>query len=165
MPVDVVELFRTRENASAVLGNHEDKHLRAARGELAPALSQIICKEQSGNAYPSLLAWFATLPLYLDLDEALIVHAGYEPDLPVAEQPRNVLLRCKWPGESGLGGDPMRWATRYRGERPVVYGHTVFSEPRVVGRTFGIDTGVYVGNKLTALVLPAEQIVSVDARE
>jgi hypothetical protein len=164
-PVAVVERFRDDPRCRAILGNHEDKHLRWQRGELAPALSQTICREQAGAAYADMVAWFATLPLYLDLAEALIVHAGYEPDLPLEQQPRNVLLRCKWPGEHGLGGDPMRWIGRYRGERPVVYGHIVhWRSPRIEGRTFGIDTGVYCDGTLTALLLPSEKLVSVPAR-
>ncbi|MBI2898073.1 MAG: metallophosphoesterase [Deltaproteobacteria bacterium] len=162
-PVAVVRLFRDTPGAAAVMGNHEDKHLRAHRGELRPAPSQLICRRQAGDAYPEILDYAATLPPCLDLPEALIVHAGFEPDLPLSEQPRNVLLRATWPGEKGLGGDPQRWTARYRGDKPIVCGHTVFEKPRVVGRTFGIDTGVYRGGRLTALVLPEERLVSVRA--
>jgi hypothetical protein len=162
--LEVVRFFRSTPGTRAILGNHEDKHLRSARDELRPALSQIVCREQAGDSYQDLLDYFAELPLHLDLDEALIVHAGYEPDLSIAEQPRNVLLRCKWPGDRGFGSGPMSWVTRYQGERPVVYGHSVSEEPRIVGRTFGIDTGACHGGKLTALLLPSERIVSVQAR-
>ncbi len=37
-------------------------------------------------------------------------------------------------------------------------------KPRIVGRTFGIETGVYCGGALTALLLPSERLVSVPAR-
>lgn len=172
-PVEVVRFFRDAPNARAILGNHEDKHLRWASGELEPALGQIITKEQAGAAYGELLDYFATLPLLLDLPEAIVVHAGYEPGLeflPQAElaKRRNVPLRAKPPGARGISGDLEIWASRVVGvgERPVVCGHhAVGPKPAIFGdRVYCIDTAVAHGGRLTALVLPCREIVSVKAR-
>lgn len=163
-PVEVVRFFRDRPGALALRGNHEDKHLRIATGELTPAPSQSICKEQCGEAYDEVLAYIGQLPMYLDLPEAMVVHAGYEPTRTPEEQLPNVLMRARWPGMK-FGGDPVGWTERYQGTKPIVFGHTVFATPRVVGRTFGIDTGACHGDTLTALVLPEERLVSVRARE
>lgn len=163
-PVEVIRFFRDRPGALALRGNHEDKHLRIATGELTPAPSQVICKEQCGPDYDEVLAYIAHLPMYLDLPEATVVHAGFDPARPADQQLPNVLMRARWPGMK-FGGDPVGWTERYRGTKPVVFGHTVFETARVVGRTFGIDTGACHGQHLTALVLPQERLVSVRARE
>ncbi len=162
--LEVVRFFRDTPNAHAILGNHEDKHLRWRRGELAPAFSQRLCAEQAGSAYGEILEHIATLPLFLELGDLLVVHAGYEPALPLDAQPRNVLLRCKWPGQRGLSGSPELWTGRCDGSRAVVYGHHVFETPRIEGRTYGIDTGACHGRFLTALLWPSGQCVSVPAR-
>lgn len=163
-PVEVVRFFRDRPGALALRGNHEDKHLRIATGELTPAPSQALCKVQCGEAYDEILAYIATLPMYLDLPEAIVVHAGFDPNREPDQQLPNVLMRARWPGMK-FGGDPVGWTARYQGEKPLVYGHTVFETPRVVGRTFGIDTGACHGQHLTAFVLPEGRLVSVAARE
>jgi hypothetical protein len=63
------------------------------------------------------------------------------------------------------------WATRWPGPESIIYGHHVhgLDEPRVdvpcAGvRCVGLDTGCCYGGRLSALVLPAEEIVSVQAR-
>ena len=163
-PMEVARFLRDTPNAKAILGNHEDKHLRWHSEGLKPALSQRIVCEQAGAAYPELLEYLTTLPLYLELPEAIVVHAAIEPDLPLDQQHRNVLLRCRWPGQKAFTEDPMQWIPRYKGEKPVVYGHVGYPEPRRIGRTFGIDTDACHGGKLTALLLPAERFVSVPSR-
>ncbi len=50
-PLPVVEFFMNDPNAAAILGNHEDKHIRTRTGELQPALSQQIAKLQMGASY------------------------------------------------------------------------------------------------------------------
>src|SRR5262245_8483701 len=66
-PVGVVRFFRDMPNARAVMGNHEDKHLRIASEGLPASRSQLICREQAGDAYAEIIDYAAGLPLYLDL--------------------------------------------------------------------------------------------------
>ncbi len=77
------------------------------------------------------------------LGDYFFCHAGIRPGVPLEEQdPRDLL----WIREPFLSwrGDP---------GRVVVHGHTVSEEPVVRTNRIGVDTGAYLTNRLTALVL------------
>jgi serine/threonine protein phosphatase 1 len=82
----VLDFFQESAGARALMGNHESKHVRAARGELKLSLSQQISRQQFGAAYPPALAWMAGLPLYIELPEAVLAHGYLEPGLPLDQQ-------------------------------------------------------------------------------
>ena len=94
-PLEVVHFFTTTPNAIAIMGNHEDKHIRIAKGELQANFSQIICKEQLKDHYDECISYFSSLPLYLQVHDFWLVHAGVVPETPLEEQPRKSLLRGK----------------------------------------------------------------------
>jgi len=169
-PVQVVEFFRTYPNALSLAGNHERKHVRARKGELRPALSQIITRwqyEQEGADYDAAATFMATFPLYLELPDAILVHAFLEPGLPLEQQRLEVLV-------GHISGDhylrqtyDRPWYELYDREKPVIVGHRHYTntlQPFVYAdRVFGLDTGVYQGMALTGLVLPDFRLVSVRA--
>jgi serine/threonine protein phosphatase 1 len=167
-PGQVFDFFRRRAGASSVLGNHERKHLRWARGELEPALSQRIARQQLGGDYPDFLAFAAALPLYRELPEALVVHGFWEPGVPLEGQ-RATVLAGTLSGEAHLRENYGRpWYELYDGPGPLVVGHRDYRRdggPFVWrDRVFGLDTGCVHGGRLTGLVLPAWRFVSVPAR-
>ena len=89
----VLDILRTWPKARTLRGNHERKHIRSFRGEIAPARSQQITRIQFGEAaYPDAVAFMDTLPIYLDLPEALLVHGFWEPGVPLHQQRETVLV-------------------------------------------------------------------------
>lgn len=162
-PAAVVCLFRERPNSHVITGNHERKHVRAVF-----SYAQEITKIQLGESYADTVRWMATLPYYLELPEAIVVHAALEPGVPLPDQ-RQEILCGSTAGESELAaklGPDRHWYDRYTGDKPVVFGHHVVDQPLVrASRFYGIDTGVCFGGALTALVLPGFELVSVPARE
>ena len=68
----VLDFFQQTPNAHTLMGNHERKHVRGARHEVKLALSQLISQQQFGDSYPDAVAWMGTLPLYIELAEAVI---------------------------------------------------------------------------------------------
>ncbi|OGS58797.1 MAG: serine/threonine protein phosphatase [Erythrobacter sp. RIFCSPHIGHO2_12_FULL_63_10] len=74
------------------------------------------------------------------------VHAGIDPELPLAEQKRADLL---WIRERFL---------RHRGpfEKVIVHGHTIFDKVEARGHRIGVDTGAFRSGVLSALVLEGE---------
>ena len=60
----VVDFFRTTPNAMAIMGNHERKHVRAARHEVKLSISQQISQVQFGPAYPEALVVDVRLTAY-----------------------------------------------------------------------------------------------------
>ena len=69
----VAEYFQGAAHARVLMGNHERKHVRAARGELELALSQRISRLQLGQAYAETVAWMGALPLCLETAETILV--------------------------------------------------------------------------------------------
>jgi serine/threonine protein phosphatase 1 len=61
----VLDVFRYMPNARALMGNHERKHVRGARGEVKLAISQHISRQQFGEQYQDALTWMGSLPLFI----------------------------------------------------------------------------------------------------
>ncbi len=163
----VLDILRTWPKARTLRGNHERKHIRSFRGEIAPARSQQITRIQFGEvAYPDAVAFMDTLPIYLDLPEALLVHGFWEPGVPLSQQRETVLVGTM-SGQARLNfelsAEP--WFTRYDGPKPIIVGHLDYSgqgTPFVYhDRVFGLDTGCCTGGTLTGLLLPEFRFISV----
>jgi serine/threonine protein phosphatase 1 len=168
----VLTFFRDTPNARAVMGNHERKHVRAARGETNAGTAQIIAGLQFGEAYDDALTYMATLPLSLSLDQVDIVHGFFEPGIPLRSQRANVIVGTM-SGETYLKAThPQPWYALYDGEKPLVVGHRNYlgsSTPLLypsaeATRVFGLDTGCVYGGALSGLLLPDFRIITVPSR-
>jgi len=160
-PWGVYEQFASRPNRLAILGNHERKHLLGYYSK-----SQDITRKLLGERYGVVHAWLRTLPLWLDLPEALVVHAAYVPGRPMEEQDPCILA-------GHLSGERMlkevfpdgRWWNAHDLAKPVAFGHEVHEKVELVpGRVYALDGGCAKGGSLHALVLPEKRLVSVKAR-
>lgn len=170
-PVTVVDFFRHTANTRSLMGNHERKHLRSHYGLLRPALSQVITRwqyKQAGADYDAAAAFFATFPLYVELPQAILVHAYLEPDLPLDQQRPEVLV-------GHISGDhylqrtyDRPWYELYTRAKPVIVGHhnyTGTDQPFIYrDHIFALDTGACHGLALTGLLLPEFRLLSVPAR-
>jgi serine/threonine protein phosphatase 1 len=164
----VLEFFQSRPGALSLMGNHERKHIRWSQGEVKPALSQQISKEQLGQAYPDALTFMETFPIYLELPEAILVHGCLEPGVPLEEQ-RVTVVCGTMSGERYLAEQyDWPWYELYRGEKPVIFAHYDFlrsGKPFIYqDRLFGLDTSCVHGGRLTGLLLPGFTFVSVPSR-
>jgi len=168
----VVRLMRKLEGR-AVRGNHDQHCLKwweAKRaGEDLPTLKSThrrVADELEDEDWE----WLADLPLWIELPEhdALVVHAGLIPDLPLEEQDPDDLMNMR----SILGdgttsryyeeGKP--WASLWPGPRVVVFGHDAVRGLQSRAHSMGLDTGCVYGGWLTGLWLPGRDLVSVPAR-
>jgi len=166
----VLEFIRGTPNAMSIVGNHERKHIRSARGETPAALSQKIVRHQLGDDYAEWLAFMESFPRHLELPEAILVHGFMEPGVPLEEQKDTVVIGTLT-GERYMAEHYQQpWYDHYEGEKPVVVGHHSYlrsGEPVIrEGRVYAIDTGCCHGGdgRLTALILPEFRIVSVPSR-
>jgi hypothetical protein len=99
-----------------------------------------------------------SMPLGLRLDghEAIIVHAGVLPGVPIAAHPPWVLTHLRSLGENGEpSAEPglASWAERYVGGPHVFFGHDARRRLQLCRNATGLDTGCVYGGCLTALVL------------
>jgi serine/threonine protein phosphatase 1 len=166
----VLDFFRTTPNSISVRGNHERKHIKSYHGLSASAPSQRISRHQIGAAaYPQAIIYMKSMPTFLRLDEALVVHAFFAPGVPVDEQREEVIVgtmsgeryvrdACSWP-----------WYEHYDGEKPLIVGHRDYSEDHAEpvvyqDRVYMLDTSCCKGGALTGLLLPSFRLISVPSR-
>ncbi len=160
--------------ALSVTGNHEAKLLRKLHGRdvrVSGGLEQTL--EQLEAVEPAFLErlvfFLSTLPHHFQLDEGRLVvaHGGLPARMQGRDSPKvqAAALYGETTGRVDAQGYPERrdWASAYRGDALVVYGHTPVEEPRVVSGTVNLDTGCVFGGKLTALRYPEGALVAVPA--
>lgn len=97
------------------------------------------------------LEFFRDLPLCLETDDYIFVHAGLRPGIPLNLQNEEDLL---W----------IRHEFIYSMEdfgKTVVFGHTPLLEPLIMHNKIGIDTGAVYGRYLTCVKLPEEEFYMV----
>jgi Calcineurin-like phosphoesterase len=154
--------------ADAVLGNHDAHVLRAVRGEAKVGPAHRAVAETLGTAD---IAWLELRPLWLRLDGAaerphVVVHGGLVPGIPLEQQTRDHLLNLRSItalGEPSKRIDGVPWASLWRGPEHVVFGHDAVRGLQRHPFATGLDTGCVYGRELTALVLPAGELISVPA--
>ena len=165
---EVLGFFQNTLHAYALMGNHERKHVRASRGEIRLSVSQRISQFQLVDGYPAAVNWMSTLPLFLDLPEAIIVHGYLEPGISLFEQ--NPSIVCGTMGGERILRDhyDRPWYELYAGNRPVIVGHLNYTnsdQPFIYqDKVFGLDTSCVMGKALTGLLLLSFQIISVPSR-
>ena len=166
--VQVLDFFSNNPTRVSLMGNHERKHVRGARHEVRLALSQIISREEFGPAYPQALERMGSLPLFIDLPEAVLVHGYLEPGVPLELQ-RDTVLCGTMSGDHYLRNQYAQpWYALYEGDKPVIVGHHDHlrnGQPFVYqDRVYCLDTSCVHGGSLTGLLLPEFRFVSVPSR-
>jgi diadenosine tetraphosphatase ApaH/serine/threonine PP2A family protein phosphatase len=155
--------------ADAVLGNHDAHVLRACHGDRDVKGKHLAIAETLGAAD---IAWLEARPLWLRLDGAatklahLVVHAGFVPGVAIERQERDYLLNLRSitaDGQPSTRPDGTPWATLWTGPEHVVFGHDAVRGLQRHPFATGLDSGCVYGRELTALVLPAGELVSVPA--
>lgn len=170
----------TAEYMLSVRGNHDDKLMRYAKGNavtLNHGLDETVKQLQAQNIpKDSIYEFIKGLPYYLSLDDGklIITHAAWRDDLlerdPFHKKCRSWCLYGPTTGETNEHGLPVRidWASKRTVKETsptVVYGHQPYNEPRVVNKTYGVDTGCAFGGHLTAIRYPEMDCVQVEALE
>lgn len=152
-------------NMAALLGNNEEKLPPTLAGDptyASPAVLATIEQLRAADLLDAALALFASLPLYVDLGDTAVVHAGVRPGVPLENQMRDDLLKIKT--ADGTPNSPMWWEV-YDGPKRVLFGHHVLRDPLVLPHAIGLDTGCVYGGNLTAYTLETGEFTSVRAAD
>jgi len=170
--VRIVMAMVAANQASAVIGNHDDRFLRWLKGndvQISHGLERTVeqFSAESDAFKQATRAFLEGLPSYAWLDDGRLVvaHAGLKKEM-LGRNTKAVRRFCIY-GERDANGLPERfnWAADYRGEALIVYGHTPVVEPAWQGNSVCIDTGAVFGGALTALRWPEKEIVAVPAHD
>ncbi len=161
-------------DALCVPGNHDMKLVRKLKGKdvqvthgLAETLTQL--EKEPPEFKEKVCAFLDGLVSHYVLDDGKLVvaHAGMREEMQGrgSGKVRDFALYGETTGETDEFGLPIRynWATEYRGNAIVVYGHTPVPEAEWLNRTINIDTGCVFGGKLSALRYPEKELASVPA--
>jgi len=151
----ILSLSRLSSNIRCLLGNHEAIFLDYLEGrdrrsfilnDGATTLQSYHAARGAaeGPLVPEThMKFFKSLKVYIELDDYLVVHAGFKPYLAIDKQPMTEMI---WIREPFIYSD-------YNFGKRVIFGHTPFAEPLVMPNKIGLDTGAVYGNKLTCLDL------------
>ena len=179
--LDTIRIVRNMVDAGSgwcVMGNHEQKLLRALQGRkvqithgLAESLAEIeaLPADDRPAFIEALETWLDGLISHYVLDDGKLVvaHAGLKAEMQGrgSGAVREFALYGDTTGETDEFGLPVRlnWAADYRGKAMVVYGHTPVPDAEWLNNTTDVDTGCVFGGKLTALRYPEREFVSVPA--
>lgn len=164
----VLELARDIK-ATSLLGNHEYRLLKFYHD-----LDSTDLKPYEKSTLASLEAndwnYLADMILWLEIPGKLVfVHGGFLPHIPWRRQPASVVTQIQMIDHQGLprkrGEVPGSrfWADLWKQRPIIIYGHT--PRAKVYKRRFsiGIDTGCVWGGKLTAFILPENEIIQVNS--
>lgn len=168
----VLDFFRKQKhpNAQAIIGNHERGHIKVAREDKKPgSVSMMYTRWQLGKTYDDAITYMESMPMYIELPSALLVHAYFEPDIPLEDQRTDVIIGSMTAEQYLKETYKYPWYELYYGDKPLICGHRDWSGRMEVfnhqDRVYGIDTRCVYGGSLTGIWLPDFTIVSVPARE
>jgi hypothetical protein len=162
---EVLDLFIKDERFYSVIGNHDRAVLRYWRGEdVQLKKAQEDCCRELEAGREKYAAYLAHLPLYIELDAHLVVHAGLRPGVTLADQSTEDLTELRTLGPDRTSREGMPWYEVYRGEKTVFFGHWPARRPRCGPCAIGLDTGCVYGYYLTAYIIEDRAVVSVPAR-
>ncbi len=165
----IIDFQQRQDQVITLLGNHELMFLDYLMG-CDPSFFLKVGGRETLNSYgikpksdpekakllipESHLHFFHHLQLFWENQHGIYVHAGVDPEVSLGRQ---VSAYCLW-----VRDDFINCQSSFG--KPVVFGHTVFQEPLVQANKIGIDTGAVYGGKLTALILPEREWITVDGK-
>lgn len=183
--VDVVRLARERD-FHGILGNHEIASLGGHAARAGGAAGRAPKYEWTDGLEAADLAYLRGLPytISLPLHEAIVVHAGLVPGVPLEQQAREHMLAMRELRPAGAGDEPSTlaggysvlekgaegarpWAACWPGPTHVYFGHDAKRRLQRHAYATGLDTGCLYGGRLTATILELgrpSRLVSVPAR-
>ena len=154
-------------SAKSVKGNHDAHVLKFRRGEeeqMRPPHREVARTLDEAD-----WRYLEAMPLWLRLPGLLVVHAGVVPSIPLEEQEEDALINMRSLTASGKWSKRIEagvpWASAWRGPERVVFGHDAVRGLQRHPHALGLDTGCVYGKRLTALLLPADELVWVAAHK
>ena len=161
---EVLDLFSNDSRFLSVLGNHDLALVRHWRGEkvsLKASQATVLAELQAPD--DRYLRYLASLPLLINLNSHVVVHAGVRPGVPLEEQAAEDLVELRTLGGDRTSRKGIPWYEVYEGPPTALFGHWPAKQPRVFKHAIGIDTGCVYGGQLTAYVVETSEFFSVSA--
>lgn len=170
-PLGVWHLINAH-GAEMVLGNH-DARLRQQLDDISETGSPSRTKPDQRftlhaleSIHSTLRTWLHQVPLYIEEDRFLLVHAGINPERGLANTRLEEFITIRtWPPVKGSIDGP-RWHDVYEPVHPLlIFGHDApggLVTKRRDGKPYllGLDTGCVYGRALTGYLLEEKRLIS-----
>ena len=158
-----------QHSVTALMGNHEERLLSCLRGDRSwpPRLRELKNKwglKKLTEVAQRIQQW----PLFIERDHFIAVHAGVAPNFKLSETKPHILMNIRtWDGKGVDLNNPQdpAWHDLYKGKKLIVYGHWATQGLMMKFNSIGLDTGCVYGRELTAVWLPAQELVQVPAHK
>ena len=162
----ILALQKTHPRVITLMGNHDFLFLQYLVGQENPLFLRVGGRQTLASyglplranqeeiarcMPPAHFSFFKNLPLFWEDPHAIYVHAGLQPGCHLSQQSPQW---CLWAREAFIH-------STFSFGKPVIFGHTVFDQPLVTPSKIGVDTGAVYGGRLTALLVPNIEFVSV----
>ncbi len=161
---ELARFFRETPNAHSVLGNHERKVVKVMQGAVEPAWSQTqTLSRLPEDQWPRWSEWLCSLPLIIETPDVVVAHARIDPERSLREQETRHVTGVGGPGLKIARDcdDVPTWYAALSADKPVCIGHLIYTRVELVPRgLYALDTDAVTGGRLTALVLPGYNIMS-----
>jgi diadenosine tetraphosphatase ApaH/serine/threonine PP2A family protein phosphatase len=161
----VIEFIKENQ-FECIRGNHEQGFLDAVNGHRSLTGGFKKLASELGHRLEEVVQWMEGFPLYIEEKDFIAVHAGLAPRVALENQSSEILTRIRtWDGEGKdlNNSEHPAWFELYKNKKLVIFGH--WASKGLVEREncIGLDTGCVWGGKLSALILPQREVVSVEA--
>lgn len=183
----VVSHVRTRPRWFSVRGNHDNGALAAALGDerrlAKPTYRWVVSTASDDDNDDDHLSdedvdFLSRLPYTITIPketlsspssaergrerDVIVVHAGLDPVVELERQDIKTMVTLR-DLKTADGGESKAWAKVWEGPELVVFGHDAKRGLQIEPHALGLDTGCVYGKKLTGVILPERELVSVDA--
>lgn len=155
-----------KQRVEMVRGNHEQSFINGVRknGYLSPVFKTL--KKDMKTDLNKWMQWLEALPLYIEEEDFLVVHAGLVPgEKPKYSDPSLLMNIRTWDGKGKDIKNEFNppWYSYYKSSKTVIYGHWANQGLNVRKNTIGLDTGCVYGYELSGVLLPERKILQVPA--
>ena len=177
-PLGVWELILAT-GAEMVLGNHDARLLLQLDADAAgnkPRFKkpdQKTCFKALQPVFDILHPWLDSVPLKIDEERFLLVHAGIHPLDGVDGTSRQEFITIRtWPPTGGIDGPRWHDVIEPDKDRMIIFGHDAPGglvvkrrKPRKRPEIIGLDSGCIYGGQLTAYLYEEDRLVQVSSKQ
>jgi len=161
----IVALTKVSPHVECLLGNHEAMFLDYIfniNRKLYLINGGMTTLKSYGSGHPGEVeillppdhsSFYRSLKSFIELDDYLVVHAGFRPGVEIEAQSQEDMI---WIRDAFI-------SSHYDFGKKVIFGHTPFNHPLIMKNKIGLDTGAAYGNRLTCMELPEMRFHSVEA--
>jgi len=156
-----LDLAMSLPNLKCVMGNHDwfmYQRWKAGTLTFVDEPYHRAAAQEMGSDIGRYMKFISKWPLFLDLKECIVIHAGLRPDIPLKKQHPEDLMKLR-------KIDDQPWYHFYTGSKLIVHGHWAKQGLVVRDNVIGLDTGCVYGRELTCVILPERKIVTVRAKK